>query len=274
MIIDVHSHNFPKSLATRAIAGMCRKTEGTLWAAGDGTLENQLDSMALAGVDKAVMCPIATKPSQHAVILRTAIAIRDGELGERAARMIIPFASAHPADRNVHEHLREIAAAGIKGIKVHPYYQDFSLDDPRAWPMFRTIAELGLIVQCHAGYDVGYPSRYDACSPRAIAVLLRNVPGLRFIAAHLGGCAGFPPHATDELLDLGAYIDTSALHRDWHKDEQVRLLRGWPTERILFGTDFPWVHYPEAIRWVKSIRDPRDHEAILGGTAARLLDIR
>ena len=40
MTIDFHSHNFPAALATRAIAGMCRVTEGRLWATGDGTLAN------------------------------------------------------------------------------------------------------------------------------------------------------------------------------------------------------------------------------------------
>lgn len=273
MTVDFHSHNFPKAIAARAIAGMCKITEGRLWAVGDGTLENHLDHMELAGVDKAVMCPIATKPSQHAVILRTARAIMDGELGERAARMIVPFVSAHPGDPDVLAHLREIAAAGIKGVKFHPYYQNFSLADPEVWPMFRAIADLGLVVQCHAGFDVGYPDRFDACGPNEIGVLLKNVHGLTFVAAHLGGCAGFAPHATDVLLECGAFIDTSALHRDWHKDEEIRLLRCWPTERLLFGTDFPWVHYPEAIRWVKSIRDPRDHEAVFGGNAARLLGL-
>ena len=273
MIIDFHSHNFPVSIARRAMSEMCRATEGHLWAVGDGTLVNHLDHLQYAGVDKAVMCPIATKPAQHGAILRMACAIRDGAMGERAARMIIPFASAHPRDPDLFAHLDEIAAAGIKGIKFHPYYQGFSLADPSVWPMFRKIAELGLVVECHAGFDISYPGRYDSCGPMEIATLLRNVSGLTFVAAHLGGCAGFPPHATDELLELGCYVDTSSLHRDCYKDEQVRILRSWPTDRILFATDFPWVYYPEAIRWVKSVREPADWDALFGGNACRLLGI-
>ena len=82
------------------------------------------------------------------------------------------------------------------------------------------------------------------------------MPGLVFVAAHLGGCAGFAPHATDDLLELGCYIDTSALARDFYGDEQMRLLRSWPTDRILFVTDFPWNVYAESIRWVKRVREP------------------
>lgn len=273
MIIDVHSHNFPPAIASRALSALVRRTGNSLQPSADGTLENQLDHMQAAAVDRAVMCPVATKPSQHDVILRTAIAVKDGVLGERARKMIIPFASVHPADPDVMMHLEEIAKAGILGVKVHPYYQSFDLADPEVWPMFRKIADLGLVVQCHAGYDIGYPGRFDSCGPKEITRLLKNVRGLKFIAAHLGGCRGFEPHAADSLLECGCYIDTSALHRDWHRDEQVRLLRSWPADRLLFGTDFPWVHYPEALRWVRGVRAERDHAAVLGGNALRLLGL-
>lgn len=273
MIIDVHSHDFPDAIAVRAMAGMCRKTDGVLWATGDGTLGNHLDHLERAGVDRAVSCPIATKPAQWELILRRAVAIQDGELGERAKRMIIPFASVHPLDPEVHAHLEAIAAAGVKGVKFHPYYQDFSLADPACWEMFRTIAELGLVVQCHAGEDVCWRNVRGKCGPEEIVRLLKNVRGLKFIAAHLGGCGGYPPHATDALKECGCYIDTSSLHRNWFRDEEMRVLLSWPTERILFGTDFPWVHYPEAIAWVKSIRDPADWAALFGDNARRLLGI-
>lgn len=273
MIVDVHSHDFAPSVARRAMDGMCRAVEGRLTPSGDGTLVNHLDHLEAAGVDRAVTCPIATKPGQFEVILRRAVRILSGEAGERARRMIVPFASVHPSDPEWSRHLDEIVRAGIRGVKFHPYYQGFSLDDPSVWTLFRKVAEAGLVVQCHCGRDLGYPARCDACGPRETATLLRNVPGLVFIAAHLGGCAGYPPHATDELQELGAYIDTSALVQNSHHDEEMRLLRSWPRERILFATDFPWAHYPETMAWVKSVREPADWADVFGGNAARLLGL-
>ena len=126
MIIDVHSHDFAPSVAIRAMEGMCRGLVGRLMPSGDGTLPNHLDMLDLAGVDKAVMCPIATKPTQFDVILRRSVAILSGAAGERAQRKIIPFASIHPLDPDWSRHLDEIAKAGIKGLKFHPYYQNFS----------------------------------------------------------------------------------------------------------------------------------------------------
>lgn len=271
MIVDFHSHNFPPSVATRALSLLTKKTSNRLFPVGDGTLVNQLDYLEQAGIDKAVMCPIATRPEHFDVILATALAIREGRLGERARQRIIPFVSIHPLDPQLNDHLEQIAALGIKGLKVHPYYQDFDLADPSVWPMFRKIADLGLVVQCHCGYDIGYPGRYDFCGPREIVKLLKNVRGLKFVAAHLGGCSGFAPHMTDELIECGAYIDTAALHIDQHRDEQMRILRSWPRDRILFGSDFPWVHYPEILAWVRSIRAKEDLPLLLGGNAMALL---
>jgi len=273
MIIDVHSHDFPDSLASRAMNGMCRQTEGILWPAGDGTLQNHLDAMDLAGVDKAVSCPIATKPQMFEGLFRRAVQMASGEFGERVQRKIIPFASVHPLDPDVMPHLETIAKAGLKGVKFHCYYQDFSLADRGLWPVFAKIADLGLVVQCHCGADVSWRNLRGLCGPREIAVLLKNVRGLKFIAAHLGGCEGYPPHATDAVLECGAYVDTSSLHLRWHYDEQMRVLRSWPTDRILFGTDFPWENYTESMNWVKSVRDPDDWSALFGDNARRLLGL-
>lgn len=271
MIIDVHTHDFPAGIVARAMNSMVARTEGVLYPAGDGTLDGHLDQMAMAGIDFAVSCPIATRPDMFEGIFRRACAIKEGKLGERARQKIIPFASVHPLDPKVMEHLEAIAAAGLKGIKFHSFYQDFSLADRAFWPVFEKAADLGLVVQCHCGADVGWPMFHGLCGPREIVRLLKNVPGLKFIAAHLGGSFGYEMHATDALLESGAYIDTSVLAFCWHLDEQMRLLRSWPRERILFGTDHPWTYAPEALAWVRSVRDSADWDLLLGENAARLL---
>jgi len=271
--VDIHSHDFPDQIAGRAMRGMCRQTEGVLWPVGDGTLTNHLDHLELHGIDRATSLPIATKPNMFEGIYRRAVAIMGGALGARAQRMIIPFASVHPSDDEFGRHLEQVAKAGIRGVKFHCYYQDFSLADPAVEPMFRKIADLGLVCICHCGSDVSWKELRGRCGPHEIATLLRRVPSLRFVAAHLGGCDGYPPHATDELLDTGCMLDTSILHRHWHYDEQMRLLRCWPTERLLFGTDFPWEDYGESVAWVRRVRAPEDCAAILGGNAVKLLGI-
>lgn len=272
MIIDFHSHCFiPDSVAHRAIAAMAAGVKDIISPVGDGTLSNLLDHMDAHGIDMAAMLPIATKPQHYAVILKNALAIRAGELGERAQRKIVPFMSLHPFDPDAAKHLDEIASLGFKGIKLHPYYQNFSLADPALFKFFARIADLGLIVVSHAGFDIGYPDRFDACGPDEIITLLERVPGLTFVAAHLGGSLGFAPHATDRLIELGCYTDTAIFTKDQNLDEQKRLMRTWPAGKILFGTDFPWLAYPDAIAWVESTRPAAEREAVFSGNAGKLL---
>ena len=202
MIVDFHTHNFPDALASRAIAAMEENLRHEFIPFGDGTLACQLADAKANGIDRCVMCPIATKPAQADVILRTARAISDGDLGEEAARVIIPFASVCPSDPDCTIRLKAVADAGIRGIKLHPFYQGFRLDDPSVFPFFAAARDLGLVVIAHCGYDHGFPDEPMICGPREIARLFAAVPGLgpRFVAAHLGGHLGNSPRTTDMLI--------------------------------------------------------------------------
>lgn len=274
MVVDFHTHNFPDELAKRAIDGMVAHLDGSLVPVGDGTLSTQLRDMRRDGVDLAVMCPVATRPEQFGPILRRAIAIRSGELGEDAARMIVPLGGLHPSDTALVRHIDELLAAGVKGVKMHPYYQRFALDDPNLEAFFASLRDAGLFVVCHCGMDPGYPKEPIECGPAQIASMLRRVPGMGplFVAAHLGGFSGAPPHATDVLLDLGCWLDTAVLESDSSDPEPIRIVSEWPAERLLFATDYYWTSQRFVMDWVKAHRpDPSDLEKIFHQNAMRLL---
>ena len=276
MIIDFHTHNFPDAIAPRAIASMVEMLRHQFVPFGDGTLACQLADARANGIDRCVMCPIATKPSQADVILRSALEIRDGVRGEEAARVIIPLASVHPADPDFKAHLKAIADADIPGIKLHPYYQGFRLDDPAVFPFFAAVRDLGLFVIAHCGYDHGFLNVPMCCGPVEIAALLAAVPGLgpRFVAAHLGGREGNPPGATDMLLETGCLIDTACLEILQDEPDAIRVMETWPTERIVFGTDYPWNRQRRLVEWVKRYRpDPVEQELIFHGNAERVLGL-
>ena len=277
MIIDFHTHNFPDALAARAIAAMVENLRHEFTPFGDGTLACQLAAARADGIDRCVMCPIATKPSQADVILRTALEIRDGARGEEAARVIIPLASVHPADPDFKVHLKAIADAGIPGIKLHPYYQGFRLDDPSVFPFFEAVRDLGLFVIAHCGFDHGFLGVPMSCGPVEISALLAAVPGLgpRFVAAHLGGECGNPPHACDALLPFeNCWIDTAVMCHHHEHPEALRIAREWPASRMVFGTDYFWHDQTTLMAWIKAARpDPAERELIFHANAERLLGI-
>ncbi len=273
MFIDFHSHNFPDKIASRAIEGMCKLLEGRIVPYGDGTLGRQIEDMKHDGIDYAVMCPIATKPDHAEVILQRALKIRAGGYGEEIAKRIIPLASLHPADTELEKHIQAIVDAKIPGIKIHPNYQGFGLDDANVVPFFAAIRDAGLFVQSHCGLDLGFLKSRMCSGPNELVKLLRAVPGLTFIAAHLGGTQGNPDHCTDQLLDFeNVYIDTATLVQDRTKDESIRVIESWPADRILFATDYPWSRQKELVEWVEAHRsDPVDREKIFHGNALKLL---
>ena len=254
-VIDFHTHNFPDVLAPRAIESMARKLRGSLVPFGDGTVATQLRDMAAAGVDKAVVCPVATKPAQFQTILDRAKAVRDGEFGEEAANRLVQLCSVHPADPDFEGHIGQVAAAGFKGVKVHPYYQGFSLGDPKVVPYFRAVRDAGLFVIAHCGIDLGFVEAPMVCGPSQIASLLKAVPGLKFVAAHIGGCGGnprelLPPHCGCERMrrrcgvpsrDVGVACRTPAVrHRLLLAGREVRCRLGqaMPSRSGGAGTGF------------------------------------
>ena len=274
-MIDFHTHNVPDELAPRALSVMVDKLKGCLLPVGDGTLSTQMADMDRAGVSKSVVCPIATKATQFRPILERAKAVRDGAFGEEAATRLVQLCSVHPDDQDFEVHLKEIADAGFKGIKIHPYYQGFSLDDPKVESFFKAVRDAGLFVISHCGIDLGFAGSPMTCGPKQIAALLRAVPGLVFVAGHLGGCGGNPSHATDELLEfLECYIDTAVVSVCDCDAEAQRVMAQWPADRIVFGTDYFWRDVAKLAGWVRSFRpDPVDQRKIFDLNAMRLLDL-
>jgi predicted TIM-barrel fold metal-dependent hydrolase len=272
MTVDVHAHTFPDDIAARALEKLVDKAGRAIAPVADGTVSGLLAQMKTDGVDRAVVCPIATKPRQFDGILAEALALCDGARGEEAARRLIPFASVHPDDGARFDHLKRVAESGLRGVKLHPYYQPCVLDAPDMLEYFRCCRDLGLVVQCHCGFDIGFPFE-PVCGPERVARVLREVPGLSLIAAHLGGWRQWDD-AIEHLLGKDLFLDTSVLPADAGDAAARRILREHPADRLLFATDWPWLTFRDGIDFVRSVwKSPADQAAILGGNAARLLGL-
>lgn len=282
MVIDFHTHNFPAKLAARAVAVMCEKLRANkldgldaLRPVGDATVATQLRDMDRCGVDLCVNCPVCTAPGNFDAIFRRALALRAGEEGRAVAERNIQLGSVHPLDADFAAHIELLRANGIPGIKLHPNYQGISLADPALVPFFTALRDAGLFVISHTGFDPGYVGAPSVAGPNEIAALLRAVPGLRFVAAHLGGECGHAARATDVLLPFETcWIDTAVMYFHDDDPEARRVVREWPAERMVFGTDYFWRDQGHLINWVKSLRpDPDDQERIFHLNAERLLGL-
>lgn len=269
MLIDVHAHTFPDAIAERAIKKLVEKTNHTIAAVSDGTLSGLLDQMRKSHVDASVLCPIATRPEQWEGILNEACAIREGAYGAEARAHLIPLSSVHPADPLAETHLKQVAERGIVGIKLHPYYQEFVLDAPEMLRVFACCRDLDLVVQCHCGYDIGFP--FDPiCSPDRVRRVIDAVPGIKLIAAHLGGWRDWR-RVRDCLVGQNVYLDTAVLQINVEDADARAILHEHPAERLLFATDAPWTRVEDGVRFVQREQLPAEAErAIFGANAATL----
>jgi hypothetical protein len=86
-IIDFHTHAFSDEFAHKAMDSLTKDHPDVPYFL-DGTIGSLLKSMDNAGIDKSVICSIATKPKQFKIILDWSLQIRTDR--------IIPLGSVHP----------------------------------------------------------------------------------------------------------------------------------------------------------------------------------
>ena len=262
MVIDFHTHAFPDALAERAMPQL--EQEGDVAAVLDGKVSSLLRSMDQAGIDASVVASIATRPQQFDAILEWSAQI--------ASDRIIPFPSVHPADPDVVRHVHLVRERGFRGLKLHPYYQDFDLDEARLRPLYAAAQDCGLVVLCHTGFDPAFP-RVRRGDPERILRVVEAFPRLAFVAPHLGAWDDWDEvdrHLTGRpvWMDLSYAIDLI-------EPERARsLILRHPPDYMLFGTDSPWAGQRETIDWVRSFGLGAEREALIfGGNAARLLGL-
>ena len=164
-----------------------------------------------------------------------------------------------------------VAEAGLKGIKLHPYFQQFVLDDPDLLPFFRELARRQLLVVCHTGFDIGFP-RDRICDPARVRNLLDRVPDLRLITTHTGGWHDWF-EVRRHLLGRPVYMEISYTLCVLSREEGRDLLQAHAPGYLLFGTDSPWRDQGESLQLLRDLDLPPTLErAILETNASRLLD--
>lgn len=264
MVVDVHTHAFPDALAERAVSHLAAVAQVPAYT--DGTCAGLRASSRLAGIDLAVIAPIATKPSQVRSINAWAAAVN------REANGLLCLGTLHPQLEDWEAEIDRMVADGLRGIKLHADYQGFFVDDPALFPVYRALADAGLLVLHHAGVDIGLPPPVH-CPPDRLARALDAVPELTVIAAHMGGYVQW-----DEvercLVGRNLYFDTSYSLPDMGPERFVSLARAHGVDRILFGTDSPWADQAAAVADFRALPfTGPEQAAILGGNAARLLGL-
>lgn len=227
MRYDVHTHAFHPKIAHKVLEQL--SDHYGITPVGDGTVEDLAKRTADAGLDRFVVHTAATAPDQ--VIPANNWAIDLAGRFEAA----VPFGSVHPGFADWEAQMDRLEAHGIRGIKLHPEFQQFWLDDPALGPIFEA-ARGRFTLMVHVG-DRPRPQDNPSC-PYKLKRVLDDFPGLTVIAAHMGGYLHWK-YALDGLIGSDAYIDTSSTLPYIDDATLAEIIRRHPRERILFGSDYP-----------------------------------
>lgn len=228
MITDFHTHCFPDKIAQRAV-GALEMSSGGLTPHTDGTVGGLRTAMRRHGISKSVVLSIATNTKQQTNVNNFAAEINGDD--------IIAFGSVHPDADDVSDELERIKELGICGVKFHPEFQGFFVDDEKMTPIYKKISSLGLITVFHAGADLGYKAPIR-CTPQRMAKALTHFES-PVVAAHWGGIYCYED-TLKYLCGTDIYFDTSFGYRVIPKPYALQIIEKHSTDKILFGTDTPW----------------------------------
>lgn len=248
-IIDAHTHIFPQKIAVKASEAIGDFYD--LPMCSDGSSERLLSSAREAGVSRCLVFSTATAPQQTQSI-NTFIAQECSAHPE-----FLGLGTLHPQTEDMEGEISRIEALGLRGIKLHPDFQRFDIDDPAAFPMY-SMLEGKLPVLIHMGDD-----RYDYSRPHKLVRVLENFPKLRVIAAHLGGYRRWQ-EAEELLCRRNIKVDTSSSLAFLEPAYTQRLIRRYGAENVFFGTDFPmWDYASELERFFAIGLTRSENEQIL-----------
>lgn len=263
MIIDFHTHAFPDKIVERTIAILERNIEEhsnyECHAFGTGSVGGLIENMKAEDIDASVVLPIATAPKQTENI-NTFAALINGKDG------IYSFGSLHPDNDDIDGILEGIAEMGLKGIKLHPEYQNFYIDSKPALKILKKCEDLGLYTVLHAGNDHGCPPPVH-CEPHRLKNVLGEVSGKYIIAAHMGGWNMWE-EAEKYIIGTPIMIDTCFSLHLMDKKTASDMIKAHSAEKVLFGTDWPWYSQAKTYELLSALDLSEEEKKLISGTNA------
>ena len=259
-IIDIHTHIYPPEISVKATQSI-RDFYDIQGGRMDGSVKMLLERCELAGIGRQVVLPVAVRPDR----VRSINEFIRHQAEEQSS--FIPFGTVHAAMEDVGAEAEWLLSVGTKGIKLHPDFSRFDLDDPRLFPMYEAVR--GKIpVIFHMG-----DKRYDWSHPHRLRSLLQKFPGLQVIAAHFGGYSMYET-AYELLYDTDCVMDISSSMMFMEPGVAEKYINIYGAERMAYGTDYPlWDPVTEVEAFQKLKLTDEQFDQIAHKTAERILGL-
>lgn len=216
-----------------------------------------------AGVDKCLVQSVATTPAQVQSI-NNFIA----ESVKQHPNMFVGFCSLHPQmeKKEIETEIDRALSLGLKGIKLHPDFQEFQIDERKAYDIYEA-AEDRMPILFHTG-----DFRYDYSSPKRLSNALKDFPKLIAIAAHFGGWSEWDEGEKYLADNPNVYVDTSSSLYQISPEKALEFIKAFTPDRVMFGTDYPMWSVEDELKLIAKVElSDEDREKIMYKTACKLL---
>ena len=166
--------------------------------------------------------------------------------GDGEKPLLIPFGSINPKLPDWKEDLRRcVEVHKMPGIRLHPNYHGYKLDDPDFAALISIAVEKKLLVQLAIRMEdprTQHPLlQVPDVDATPLEALVKRHAGLRLVI--LNGLMPLRPDVVDKLAAAGVSFEIAMLEGI---AGITKLLKSVPLERILFGSYFPFFAWEAA----------------------------
>lgn len=261
-IIDAHAHIYPNKIAKKATEAI-----GDFYNiemdVSEGTAEKLVEEGKKAGISRYVVHSCATKAQQ----VRSINEFIKAEM--ELHKEFIGFMTLHQdlTEEEIEKEVNWCVENGFKGVKLHPDFQKFYIDDANVEKIYRVIGDK-LPILFHIG-----DNRYDYSMPERLVKMAKKYPQVNFIAAHFGGYLCWDK--VEIYLGLSnVYFDTCSSLEYITPDRAREIITLLGADKFFFATDFPmWKAEEELERFNRISLTEKERKMITSVNIKKLLKI-
>lgn len=167
----------------------------------------------------------------------------------------VGFAAVDPRRPDYMDLLRHaVEELGLRGVKFGPIYNGVALSDPRMEPVYDYCVRHDLPLTMHMGTTFARNAPVDLGRAIHVEPVAMRHPDLKMILAHMGH-PWFEDCIAVVRKQPNVYAEVSALfYRPWQYYNILIACQEYKiTDKIFFGTDFPFSAVDESIEGLRGI---------------------
>lgn len=261
-LINAHCHIYPDKIASKAVKGI--RDFYDLDMSLNGRTDDLIKDGNRVGVNHYLVHSVATTPKQ----VKSINEFISYEVNQHPD-LFTGFGTLHPDSDDIKGDVNYLMDLGLKGVKLHPDFQLFALNEERAFKLGEAINDAELPVLIHCG-----DFRYNYSNPEQLMPFLKRFPDMTVIGAHFAGWSMWED-ATEKLAGTpNLYVDLSSSLYALTPETALELIHAYGADKVLWGTDYPmWDSVSEMDYFNKIDLTDEERFMILYDNASKILGL-